>query len=303
MVRRPPVMAGPRPMRSISVPTTRTSAYMPSTWAPMIGNTSCCVVVVVLDDDVAAEVHHRDHHAEARQRGEHRRPHSRPHDDLPQRRRGRAAVRRAPDQLGDPLRVRPHQQNKGQRTEADPAGCQPWHGQRGSVQLAPCEQRPEHGGTQDGAEHRAEQDVRDPARATLGRVHVAGRRADQQRDAAGPAGEQEAEDEDHRRVHVGRQRGEAAADGRQQVAARDHRPPADPVHQPARRDRRRGRRDEEDRRAEPEQPLDPGHEHERDRRHRRDELEHRRVDGHRRGEQQRVAPDVQADGRMIHSAM
>src|SRR5829696_3035091 len=35
----PPARAGVRPIRSISEPITSTSAYMPSTWAPMIGNT------------------------------------------------------------------------------------------------------------------------------------------------------------------------------------------------------------------------------------------------------------------------
>ena len=36
---RPPASAGVRPMRSITSPTTITSAYMPTTCAPMIGNT------------------------------------------------------------------------------------------------------------------------------------------------------------------------------------------------------------------------------------------------------------------------
>ena len=35
----PPASDGVRPIRSISVPITSTSAYMPITWAPMIGNT------------------------------------------------------------------------------------------------------------------------------------------------------------------------------------------------------------------------------------------------------------------------
>ena len=52
-------------------------------------------------------------------------------------------------------------------------------------------------------------------------------------------------------------------------------------------------RGEEDRRAEPEQPRDPGDLHERDRVHGRRELEEARVHGERRGEQDRVALDVQ----------
>ena len=37
---RPAASATGRPMRSMIDPTTITSAYIPSTWAPMIGNTS-----------------------------------------------------------------------------------------------------------------------------------------------------------------------------------------------------------------------------------------------------------------------
>jgi hypothetical protein len=39
MTSRPPYSATLRPIRSISRPTTSTSAYIPITWAPMIGNT------------------------------------------------------------------------------------------------------------------------------------------------------------------------------------------------------------------------------------------------------------------------
>src|SRR5262245_10012558 len=39
---RPPSSAGPRPILSISVPMTSTSAYMPRTCAPMIRKTDCC---------------------------------------------------------------------------------------------------------------------------------------------------------------------------------------------------------------------------------------------------------------------
>jgi hypothetical protein len=38
----PATSAGVRPTRSISAPTTSTSAYMPSTCAPTIGNTESC---------------------------------------------------------------------------------------------------------------------------------------------------------------------------------------------------------------------------------------------------------------------
>src|SRR4051794_37555572 len=39
MISSPPASARVRPMRSTTSPTTRTSAYMPNTWAPMMGNT------------------------------------------------------------------------------------------------------------------------------------------------------------------------------------------------------------------------------------------------------------------------
>ena len=263
-----------RPIRSISDPTTSTSAYIPSTCAPMIGNTSLCVMVVVLDDDVAAEVHHRHHHAEARQRA-----------SIAGRTPGRTMISRSgaagvfvvgvrADPLGDLLRVRPHEQHEQARHECDPAGGEPRHGQRGGVELAAGEQRAEDRRAEDRPEHRAEQHVRDAERAPLRRVHVARRGADQQRDPARRAGEHEAEDEQRRRADVGRQRGQAAAGGGRQIPARDHRPPPDAVHRAARRERRQRRREQEDRRPQPEQAAYAGDEHERDRRHRRHELQH-----------------------------
>ena len=98
-------------------------------------------------------------------------------------------------------------------------------------------------------------------------------------------------DQQRRGLEVGGQRGQRAADRGRDVAARDHRHPADAVHQPPGRHRGQRRGDEEDRRPEPEQPVDAGDEHERDRGHRRHELQHRRVDRHRDREQDRVAAD------------
>ena len=71
----------------------------------------------------------------------------------------------------------------------------------------------------------------------------------------------------------------------------EHGPAAVAVHRaPGDRAGARGG-DEEDRRAEAEQPLDAGDEDERQRRHGRDELHDGRVDGERRREDQRVAAD------------
>ena len=63
-----------------------------------------------------------------------------------------------------------------------------------------------------------------------------------------------------------------AAEGGEHEAERHHRLASDPVHRPAGGERGQRRGGQEDRGAEPEQPLDAGDEHERERRHRRDEL-------------------------------
>ena len=289
----PAASAGVRPMRSISAPTTSTSAYMPSTCAPIDREHVALRVVVVLDDHVAGQVHHRDHHAEAGQRGEHRRAHARPAQDLAQRRRRprrRAARSRAISSAICCGSGRTSSTSASAST-AMPAGRQPRHGQRVGVELAPGEQRAEHGRAEDRAEHRAEQHVGDAAGAPLGRVHVARRGADQQRDPARRAGQHEAE-----RSAAAPSRGwwparSASSRPRGSEAAGDHRPAPDAVHRAARPAPRPAPRRQEDRRPEPEQPAVAGHEHERDRRHRRDELQHRRVDGRDAGQQQRVSAD------------
>ena len=190
---------------------------MPSTCAPIIGNTSDWRVMVVLDHHVAGQVHHRDHHAEAGQRGEHRGPHAGAAQDL------RRAARRAAPGPSSRRRRRsaPRSASGPGRTSSTStsairliaAGRQPRHGQRRGVDLAAREQRPEHRGPEDRAEHRAEQHVGDPARAALRRVHVARRRADQQRDPVRRAGQREAGDHDRRRAEVRGERGQRAADG------------------------------------------------------------------------------------------
>jgi len=252
---------------------------MPNTCAPMIGKTECC----------------RHHHAEARERGQHRRPHARPHHDLAQRRDGRLRGCRivAGEELGDRLRVRADERDEPERDQADPAGRQPRHRQSVCRQVAPREQRPEHRRAEDRAEDGAEEDVGDPARAPLRRVHVARRGADQQRDAARRAGQAEAEDHERRRVDRGRERRQPAARRRREEAGADDRLAPDPIHRAAGRHGRQRRRREEDRRAQAEQPLDARHEHERERRDGGDELQHRGVDRHGRRENHRIAADRQ----------
>ena len=85
-----------------------------------------------------------------------------------------------------------------------------------------------------------------------------------------------------------------AAEGADGEAARHHRCPAEPIHQPACRDRGQAGRCEEDRRAEPEQPADARDEHERQRRDCGSQLQDRGVHRHRCGEDDRVPPDREA---------
>ena len=86
MIDSPPTSACVRPIRSITVPTTSTSAYIPSTCAPMIGKTSFCSCPCSVDDDVAGQVHDADHDAEARERRESAGSDARAPDDLRERR-------------------------------------------------------------------------------------------------------------------------------------------------------------------------------------------------------------------------
>ena len=72
--------------------------------------------------------------------------------------------------------------------------------ERIAVELAAGEQRAEDAGAEDRAEDRAEQHERDPARAALGRVHVAGGGAREQRRRVRHADEHEPAEHGGRRV-------------------------------------------------------------------------------------------------------
>ena len=140
-----------------------------------------------------------------------------------------------------------------------------------------------------------------PRARRCGRVHVTRRGADQQRDPVRGAGQREPGiTAGVESMFVASAVSEQPA-GRQQIAARDHRPAPDAIHQPPGGHRGQPGRDEEDRRPQPEQPFDARDEHERDRGDRRDELQHGRVDGHRRRQQQRVAADGDVRERRAHA--
>ena len=228
--------AAMRPTRSISTPTTRTSAYMPSTCAPMIGKTSLLRVVMLLDDDVARQVHHRDHHAEARERSEHGRDHAGAAEDLA--RAARAAAAASDASAGAMSSAICFVSGRTSATiDAEPtliAGRgEPRNGERVGLEVLAREERAEDGRAEDRAEHRAEEHVRDPARAALGRVHVAGGGTHEQRDRARRAGEDEPDDHGDRRRVVRSEGGERAADAADEKADDEHRPASEAVHRAA----------------------------------------------------------------------
>jgi hypothetical protein len=264
---------------------------MPITCAPMIGKTLCpswpwC------HDDRSGECHQRHHHREARLGGEQRRDHSGPAQQLGERGgRARLVPVERRDQRGDPARVGPHGRHQRQPAEHDGAGSEPERRERLAVQVAAGQQGAEDGRAEQGAEDGAEQHQRDPAGAALGRVHVAGRGAGEQRHAARRADPGQPREHGGRRLGRAAQRRERAAGRASQVAGREHRHPPEAVHRPAGRQRGERARPEHDRRAKPEQALDVEHEHQSDRRDRGRQLEHRRVRRQRRRQQDGVAAD------------
>jgi hypothetical protein len=230
----------------------------------------CLGVVVDADDDVAGEVHHGDHHGLRRECGEHRRDDSRSADDLPE---GRCVVRlgriRGRDGRGDavcdPARIGPDPDDHAHRDDADAGGDEPWNRQRMRSDLAIREERRVDRRAEDRAEHGADEDVRDAARTTLGRIHVARCGADQLCDSGRRADQHEPHDDGEGRAGVRRESGDEAADAAERVADCEHRDAAEPIHRPTGRHGRQPRGCKEDRGAQSEQPLDPRDEDERQR--------------------------------------
>ena len=148
----------------------------------------------MVDDDRAGERHDGDHHREARLRGDERRDDARPAQQLAQR-RGGARPRGVAVSWRSSAAIRVGS-GRTQQTSASPAamkppGGEPQRRERVAVELAAGEQRAEDAGPEDRAEDRAEQHERDPAGAALGRVHVAGRGAREQRGRVRGADEHE----------------------------------------------------------------------------------------------------------------
>ena len=216
-------------------------------------------VVVVVDDDEAGQVHHGDHHAEARDRGQHRRDHARTSQDLPERRRfgGRAcrplgAIRSAITFVSGRTRQREPAGDERQAGRGEPR-----HGQRVGGDVLACEQRPEERRAQHRAEDRAEEDVRDAARSAFGRIHVARGSSDQERHRSGDPSEREACDERDSRAPVRSRRQRGCSRSSRGGNRRRSRGRAEAVHRAPGWEggQRRGR--QEDRRAGPSSDRNP----------------------------------------------
>ena len=217
-------------------------------------------VVLVVGHHHAGQRHHAHHHRERGLAGEQGGDRAGAADDLAQRRRGRALGGGVGvQQLGDPLRVGPHEQHDRQRDEHEAAGRQPQQRERVAVERAPVQQRAEHERAEDRPEHGAEQHQRDPVRAMLGRVHVARRGAGEQRGAAGGADADQAREHPRGRLRRAAERGEPAAGRADDEAEGEDRHAAVAVHRPAGGQRGERAGGEHDRRPEPEQALDAEH--------------------------------------------
>jgi hypothetical protein len=153
---------------------------------------------------------------------------------------------------GDAPRVGPHRDHEREADEHEGTGREPERRERLAVEVAAGEQRAEHQRPEDRAEHGPEQHERDAVGAMLGRVHVAGRRAGQQRRAARRAHADQPGEDDRRDVRLAAQCGERGAERTGRETAGEHRHAADAVHQAPGRDGGQPRGGEEDRRAEPE---------------------------------------------------
>ena len=298
----PPASDGVRPMRSISVADHEHERVHPEHVRPDDREHAVARVVVMVDDDRAGQGHDPHHHGEARLAGHQRREHARAADDLAQRRRGASAA--AP-----PARCAGSRRSASDRaarpsTSASATAMKATDASHSSASESPSSSRSASSGLntsgpEDRAEHRAEEHERDAVRPPLGRVHVAGRGAREQRRPARRARRTSSPPSttgaDSSAVPSAGERaaGPPVANPAASTGTRPKRSIARPGRQ--RGERARG---EHDRGAEPEQLVDAEDEHERQRRDGRRQLQHRRVGGQRRRQQQRVA----ADRQLVHRA-
>src|SRR5205807_5698640 len=105
-------------------------------------------------------------------------------------RRSLLAIARS-DQLRDPLRIGTHELDERKRNERDTCRREPRDRERVSLERLPGEHGAEDRRPEDRPEDRTEEDVRDAARAALGRIHVARGGPDEQGDATGRADQAE----------------------------------------------------------------------------------------------------------------
>ena len=160
--------------------------------------------MVVVDDDRAGQRHDRDHDREARLRGDERGDHAGPAQQLADRRVAGGDRRGLGLGLGvgssAPLRAAARRSASGraarQSTIASPTTMNPLAAIHSVLSASPSRSRPASSGlktrrAEDRAEDRAEQHERDPARAALRRIHVAGGGPREQPGRAGRADEHE----------------------------------------------------------------------------------------------------------------
>ena len=262
---------------------------MPSTCAPMIGNTWwpawCWWSTTTAPVSVITPTITRERRLAREQRRDHARA---PHDLAQRRRRRRRAAVGGVQQLGDRARVGAHAQRRGRApTSMKPPAASHSIASASPSSVAAVEQRAEHERAEDRAEHGAEQHERDPVRAPLGRVHVARRGAREQRRPARGADADEARPAP-REPSRPRCRARRARSRRpDHEPEREHGHAADAVHRAPGGQRGQRARGEHDRGPSPSSPSTPTTETSVSEATAADELQRARVGGQRRRQQQR----------------
>ena len=293
MIVSPPTRAWVRPIRSITGPDEEHERIHPRDVRPDDREDVLLLVPVLGHDDVAGQVHDADHDAEARQRGQKGRKHARAPEDLRERcgsGRGRGAARRS-EQLGDPLRIRADGEDEGKPDDEEAAAREPGHDERLRFEVTSCEERCKHSRPENRSEYGAEEDERDPTRPALGRIHVSGRGPGQVRNSRECSDQRQARNQREGRLRVRGEGEQAGAGQTRDIARRQDRDPAEPVHGAPGKERCDGAAGQEDRGSEPQQGVDSRDEDEGDRRDRRPELQHAGDGRERRGQEDRVPGD------------
>ena len=299
--------AGVRPIRSITSPTTSTSAYIPSTCAPMIGKTSRRAWWCWSTTTYAGQ---RSSRRPSRRSSPARRaaPGSRPGAAGSRRSGAAGAARRSASAACESSAIRfGSGRTKSDEREPDDheAPARRATARRASRRRArvPAKSGLKTAGPRIAPNTAPKRTSAIPrARRSGGYMSPAAVRDEQRRPRSPSPTSDEAEDHGDGRLAVrsrappARSRAARRRSRRRAPALRPKRSIARPGGQ--RRERAGG---EDDRGAEPEQPLDAGDEDERERRDRRDELQHGRVDGERRGEQERVAADDPVEVKLRHA--